>query len=929
MGRLSPERWQVISPFLDRALDLSAGERTTWLGSLRASDPALATDLEALLEKYDALNRQGFLDDGAPPLPTPASLAGQAVGAWTLVSSIGHGGMGTVWLARRSDGRFEGLAAVKLMNASLIGQAGEERFRREGNILARLRHPNIAQLIDAGVSRAGQPYLVLEHVEGEHIDRYCDDRRLGIDARVRIFLDVLAAVAFAHAHLIVHRDLKPSNVLVRTDGQVKLLDFGIAKLLEGETASGEATALTREGGRALTPEYAAPEQVTGGQVTVATDVYAMGVLLYVVLGGRHPAGASTSSPAELLKAIVDTEPERLSAAVVRPYADSPEELGENAARRSSTTERLRRSLKGDLETIVGKALKKNPAERYASATALADDLRRYLEHQPIGARADTLGYRAARFVRRHRTPVAFAALAMVALAAGLVGTVTQARRARAQAARADQQARAAGQQRDFALRQLSRAEAINDLNAFLLSDAAPSGESFTVGDLLTRAEQVIERERGESDENRVEILIAIGRQYWSQDEDDKARRVLGRAYELSGSLQEHSLRAKAACTLASALARAGEVERAERLVREGLDALPNEPQFALDRVSCLLRGSEVAREGSKVDVGIERARAAQRLLKELPLVSALTELTVSMDLADCYRMAGRNREAAAAFRDAFQRLSSLGRDETQKAGTLLNNWGLVIGLHQPLEAERLYRQAIRISSADRTERSVSPMLLNNLARTLSDLNRLPEAAAYADRAHARAREAGDEVVVTQSLTVRATICRLRGDLRGAEKLLAEMEQRVRKMLPPGHVVFAALGSERALLAQARGDLPAAKAGADEAVALAERGTQREFYLPRVLLRRAELELQMQLWGEASADAAAALSMWQQTMEPGTLSSVVGRCRLAIGRALQAQGKLEEARASFASALQNLEPTVGADHPLTRDARVAASGATLR
>src|SRR6185436_1935140 len=288
--------------------------------------------------------------------------------------------------------------------------------------------------------------------------------------------------------------------------------------------------------------------------------------------------------------------------------------------------------------IVGKALKKNPAERYASATALADDLRRYLEHQPIGARADTLGYRAARFVRRHRTPVAFAALAMVALAAGLVGTVTQARRARAQAARADQQARAAGQQRDYALRQLSRAEAIDDLNAFLLSDAAPSGESFTVGDLLTRAEQVIERERGESDENRVEILIAIGRQYWSQDEDDKARRVLGRAYELSGSLQEHSLRAKAACTLASALARAGEVERAERLVREGLDALPNEPQFALDRVSCLLRG-------------IELARAAQRLLKELPLVSALTELTVSMDLADCYRMAGRNREAAAAFRD--------------------------------------------------------------------------------------------------------------------------------------------------------------------------------------------------------------------------------------------------------------------------------------
>ena len=927
MVRLSTERWQVINPFLDRALDLDAGERTAWLDSLRVNDPALAADIEALIDKRDALDREGFLSSGPPEVRTPASLAGQAVGAWTLVEPIGRGGMGSVWLARRSDGRFEGSAAVKLMNASLIGQAGEERFRREGNILARLQHPNIAQLIDAGVSPAGQPYLVLEHVEGEPIDGYCDDRKLGIDARVRIFLDVLAAVAFAHAHLIVHRDLKPSNVLVRTDGEVKLLDFGIAKLLEGDTQSGEATALTREGGRALTPEYAAPEQVTGGQVTVATDVYAMGVLLYVVLGGRHPAGASTSSPARLLRAIVDTEPERLSDAVVRPDADAPEALGENAARRSSTTERLRRSLKGDLETIVGKALKKNPAERYASATALADDLRRYLDHQPISARADTLGYRAARFVRRHRMPVAFAALAVVALAAGLLGTLTQARRARAQAARADQQARAAGQQRDFALRQLSRAEAINDLNAFLLSDAAPSGESFTVGDLLSRAEQVIERERGESDENRVEILIAIGRQYWSQDEDDKARRVLGRAYELSGGLQERSLRAKAACALASAVARAGEAERAEKLVREGLDALPYEPQFALDRISCLLRGSEVARDAGQAAVGVERSEAAQRLLRESPLASALTELSVSMDLAESYRMAGRLREGAAAFRKTFEQLSALGRDETQKAGTLLNNWGMVINAHQPLESERLFRRAIRISSADRTERSVSPMLLNNLARTLTDLNRLPEAASYADRAHARAREAGDEVVVNQSLIVRAPICRLRGDLGCAERLLTEVEQRVRKMLPPGHAAFGSLRFERALIAQARGDLRAAKAGADEAVAVAEASTERAFYLPRLLLRRAEMEAQMQLWAEARADAATALALWQQTVERGTFSSSIGRCHLVLGKALRAEGRLVEARADFSSALQNLEPTMGADHPHTRDARLAASGAT--
>ena len=219
-----------------------------------------------------------------------AALAGVQVGAYRLVEPIGQGGMGSVWLAERSDGRFQGRAAVKLLNAALVGHAGEERFAREGNILARLAHPQIAHLIDAGVSPVGQPYLVLEHVDGEEIDRYCNSRQLGVDARVRLFLDVLAPVAHAHANLVVHRDLKPSNVLVTADGRVKLLDFGIAKLLEPDGGTGEATLLTREGASVLTPAYAAPEQVTGAPVTTATDVYALGVLLYVLLTGRHPAG---------------------------------------------------------------------------------------------------------------------------------------------------------------------------------------------------------------------------------------------------------------------------------------------------------------------------------------------------------------------------------------------------------------------------------------------------------------------------------------------------------------------------------------------------------------------------------------------------------------------------------------------------------------
>jgi serine/threonine protein kinase len=332
---LGRARWVAASPYLDRALDLAPAERTAWIASLRTEDPALAADVEALLERHARLNGARFLEaegllqdvldspddahgdsqggspggagrssdasSSAAAAAAAHTLAGTVVGAYRLVSLIGQGGMGTVWLAERCDGRFEGRAAVKLLNAALVGRVGEARFRREGSIFARLTHPHIAHLVDAGVSPAGQPFLVLEHVDGERLDEYCDRRSLSVDARLRLMLDVLAAVTYAHANLIVHRDLKPSNVLVTRDGQVKLLDFGIAKLIEPDapnTPGGDArTALTREGASVLTPQYASPEQVTGGDITIATDVYALGVLMYVLLTGLHaPPGRSRARP---------------------------------------------------------------------------------------------------------------------------------------------------------------------------------------------------------------------------------------------------------------------------------------------------------------------------------------------------------------------------------------------------------------------------------------------------------------------------------------------------------------------------------------------------------------------------------------------------------------------------------------------------------
>lgn len=413
MSTLTPDQWQEVSPYLDEVLEIVPEQRAAWLFSLGQKDVRLASMVRALLDEQQQLKQEGFLERS--PLPMGGSrLVGQKVGAYTLVSKIGQGGMGTVWLAQRSDGRFERQAAVKFVSIALTSGATEERFKREGSILGRLTHPHIAELLDAGISAGGVPYLILEHVDGLSIDQYCDEHKLDVEARIKLFLDVLSAVAEAHANLIVHRDIKPSNVLVRKDGQVKLLDFGIAKMLAQEgDASSAATVLTMEGAGALTPRFAAPEQVTGAIVTTATDIYALGVLLYLLLTGQHPAGGDVHSPAHLVKAIVEVEAPRASE-ILLP-------AGTKAEKRATTPEKLRRQLRGDLDTILGKALKKNPQERYSSVTAFAEDLRRFLKHEAISTRPDTFAYRTAKFLRRNRTIMTLTGVA-IALVIGSLTT---------------------------------------------------------------------------------------------------------------------------------------------------------------------------------------------------------------------------------------------------------------------------------------------------------------------------------------------------------------------------------------------------------------------------------------------------------------------------------------------------------------------------
>jgi eukaryotic-like serine/threonine-protein kinase len=907
MYTLTPNHWRALSPHLDEALGLSEEEQAQFLSSLRSENPTVARELEVLLAEHHSFCNDGFLEVRPVQWPGTPGLEGQTVGAYTLLSQIGQGGMGTVWLAERSDGRFERRVAIKFLHLALMGREGEARFRREGKILGLLVHPNIAQLIDAGLSPTGQPYLVLEYVEGDHIDRYCDDRKLSIKARIRLFLDVLRAVTQAHANLIVHRDLKPSNILVQGDGQAKLLDFGIAKMMHGDARGHEAPTIT-VGGPAMTPQYAAPEQLKGEAVTTATDVYALGVLLYELLTGQHPAGRGPHTPADLVRAIVDTEASRPSDAVVNIQDDA-----ETATKRASTPDKLRRLLRGDLDTIVAKALKKDSAERYACVATLSDDLRRYLRNEPISARPDKIRYRVRKFIRRNYAATTLSMLAIIATAAGVAGTLVQARKA--------------GLERDFALAQLARAESINDLDNFLLADAAPTGRPFTFNELLLHAEHIVERQHGASLARRAELLTSIGRKYQSQDEDGKARKLLEEAYQISRNVSEPSARAQASCALGSILANS-DLPRAEMLVHEGLHDLPNEPPFTLDRVSCLLSESHIAREKGASAQAIAWSQTARDLLATSSLRSETADLRVQMSLAESYRSAARYPDAIQAFEHASALMTALGRDDTETAGTLFNNWALALHASgRPLEAARLFRRAIEISRADQSEQGVSPMLLINYARTLRQLGRYTEAADYSERAYAKAVQAGDQVATNQSLLVRARIYREQGNLARAEAMMSEAEPRLRKALPPGHLAFATVAMENSLLSSAHGDLPGAlrlaNQGADITEASIKAGQGGEDYLSFVLIPRSEIERQLGKPDEAARDAQRALSALQNA-EGSTFSNNRGHAYFVLGMALQVQGKSEEAQAAFRAAAQNLENTLGINYPDTRRARKLAT-----
>jgi eukaryotic-like serine/threonine-protein kinase len=789
MAPFDVKRWNRASKHLDDLLDLSAEEREASIDALSLLDPDVAVDVQTLLAAHRRLTSEGFLEADLSITPAGPS-AGLAVGPYVLTESIGHGGMGSVWRADRSDGRFKGSVAVKLLNPELIGKSSGDRFTREGQILAKLTHPNIARLLDAGLTATGQPFLVLELVDGSQIDRYCDAHGTRVNARLLLFLDVLAAVAHAHANLIVHRDLKPSNVLVTTGGAVKLLDFGIAKLLDAESGEDTPMLLTRGGG-ALTPKYAAPEQVTAGAITTATDVYALGVMLYELLTGVHPVG-SPESAAGLVRAIVENEP-------LRPSDVAPQDV--------------RAALRGDLETIIGKAMRKRPSERYASVVEFADDIRRYMQHQPISARPDSARYRAGKFMRRHRGPLTVAALVLLAVG-GLVSYYTyELRRAR-----------------DRAELQAVKSARMNELLTSVLRGAdpfrTPDGREIepTVRSLLDGSVVRIKTELADRPDLQAEMFNVIGQTYERMGLHDTAMPLLEQALVIGRALPErdlltmgHTLKA-----LGVLKRRMGDHEGALPLLRESLELrrslMGNDHNdVAISLVELARLYEDRGRDAEAHALSIEALDIRIRVLGHDHRETA----TSKSDVGRLLWRQGRLDESERLLRESLATFKKVLGDQHPNTASAMHY--LALALHAKNDfpaAEDWMRRSMDIDGrAIGTQHPSYANSLNSLSIILLDQGRIDEAQAAIDQSLAIGRKTMGEAH-NRVLGFRLTAARL----MMIRKDFAQAEAEMRSVLPAREKLYQAgdwrIGQVKALLGAAlagQGRFDEARSALDESL----------------------------------------------------------------------------------------------------------------
>ena len=701
---MTPERWKQIERVFTAAAELHGDKRVAYLDEACGDDMVLRQEVESLL------NDSGDDESAFATIVVNAAeslvygerkgLIGSRIGPYRVTGSIGHGGMAEVYMAVRDDEEFQQVVAIKVVRRGMVNDAMLVRFRHERQILASLNNPNIARLLDGGTTDDGMPFFVMEYIDGLPITEYAEANGLGVNERLRLFRHVTSAVQHAHRNLIVHRDLKPSNILVTADGVPKLLDFGIAKLLAPPISPVAVTlAQTMTEMRLMTPMYASPEQVRGEPVTTSTDVYALGAVLYELLTGEVAHRFRDTSMVEIERVVCEAEIERPSAALARN--------GGQSVRRS-------RMLEGDIDNIVLTALRKEPERRYESVGLFAEDIRRYLEGRPVTARQDTFGYRAGKFVRRHRLAVAAASLVALLLVAFSVMMAMQAARI--------------GRERD-------RANEVTKFLVELFEDSSPSearGNSVTAREILDKGAARIDTELGDQPELQAAMMDTMGRVYRSLGLYSSARPLLERAVELRRATLggAHPDVGASLHQLAVLTAYQGDRETAERLYREALEirstALGDRHPDVAETYSDL---GELMRNVDRLDESEELARKALDIRRDV-MGERTAEVAFSLNnLAAVLDDKDQDEEAMRLFLEALEiKREVLGPDHPSVANTLNNIAVLYRNMGQDKAALPFDREAVairrKVLGAEHPDLAVS---LNNLAIALKEQGELDEA----------------------------------------------------------------------------------------------------------------------------------------------------------------------------------------------------------
>lgn len=793
----------VLSRLLDEALDLGSSQRERWLADLPESCRRLVPRLRAMLRVRGDPDLAAFLAKGprlAAVVDEPPLRPGEVVGGYRLVREIARGGMGAVWLAERCDGLLHPAVAIKMPLVRLPSGAETERFARERDVLAGLNHPGIARLLDAGIAGSGRPFIVIEYVEGQPLAAACDSRRMGLRQRLELFLRVLDAVAHAHKHLVVHRDLKPSNILVDATGQVRLLDFGIAKLLAGHPAQAGGTSLTQVAGCAMTPRYAAPEQLENGAISTSTDIYALGVILFELLTGASPYGATSESVGRLIRAVIETSAVAPSAVLLERAA--------LANRGSTGASSWSASVAGDLDNIVLKALEKSPRERYSSVERFASDLEAFLAHRPVSARRPSALHRTRLFVQRHRLASALGAVAVATMcgfggAAWHAHTQTQEARARADAVR------------DFMFDLVDDAEPDETRPA---AAAEPTGRQMLAGAVVRARTSFQDQPR-----LRGEVLGELGRMTGRLGDADESLKLLREALALLAATapdEDPSLN-KVRTYVAAAALGAGEIDQAQTLARLALRncRLGSDCAKARYYAEVTLATAELRRGHPAAAVALMRSGVAD---SEIGFGSRHPETALGLlGLALFLRQAGELEEAAqvleradtlsrglklrqadrvqlartravlafdlghyAQAHDLLQSLLAGGADPTDRAVLWRLQATVDLALGHPAQARQSAARAL--ASASAPARGTEHLFaLQALARALAMDGDAPAARQAMDTVQAGLRDAGYAEQALESLRARrfvAEIALREGRVENALALLrplAEQQQRVR------------------------------------------------------------------------------------------------------------------------------------------------------